>query len=81
MTQFDSPEVIINSIDGGVRISWAAVNGATRYLVYGSNDSDTGFSQIAQVTGTQYDDTSAVPYRFFYVTAADGALARDNRSK
>jgi hypothetical protein len=79
--QLDSPVVTIENITEGVRLSWSAIIGAAKYIVYGSIEPETGYSQIAEVTGNQYTDISAMPFRFYYVTAADGAAVRNNLSK
>jgi hypothetical protein len=76
ISSIDSPVVTIETVTGGVRLNWTAITGATRYLVYASENPATGYVQIAQVTGTQYDDTLALQHRYYYVTAATGAPAR-----
>lgn len=72
----NAPEVAIEHISGGCRLSWPAVNGATRYKVYGSANPDTGFSLITETTNTQYIDSAINPCLFYRVIAADGAPAR-----
>lgn len=41
------------------RVTWTAVPGATKYRVYGRTGTDGTVTQMAEVTGTQYDDTGA----------------------
>lgn len=74
--QLSAPEVSVSHTGTGCRVSWPAVNGATRYLVLASDECEDGFVQIAEVTTTQYTDTSAHNTRFYKVIAADGAPAR-----
>jgi len=66
-----APEVTIETVTNGVRLSWPAVNGASAYKIYGSDDPNSGFALITSVTGTQYTDTAAQTFKFYRVTATD----------
>jgi hypothetical protein len=79
--QLDAPQITVEHVTQGCRLSWDVISGATRYIVYASDNCDDGFVQIAEVTATQYTDTSAIPHRFYKVTAADGAPARAGINK
>ena len=54
----------INATDGSsasyVRVSWNSVNNASSYIVYRSNGSEGVYSQIASISSSPYDDSSAV---------------------
>jgi hypothetical protein len=67
------PVVTITKVPTGIRLSWPVVNGATRYLVYSSNQIDSGFGTPIEVSANEYIDTSANPFRFYYVKAATAA--------
>jgi fibronectin type 3 domain-containing protein len=44
-----------------IRVTWSSVSGATRYEVWRAT-TDTGVAtQVAETTGTSFDDTAAVP--------------------
>jgi len=73
-----APEVSIEKVTQGIRLFWTAVDGATRYIVYGSSEPDDGFTQITEITATEYIDISSNPFHFYRVMAADDALAARN---
>ena len=73
-----APEVSIEKVTQGVRLFWPAVDGATRYKIQGSFDPDSGFSQIVEISATEYIDTVANPYRFYRVIATDSVAAGRN---
>ncbi|MFO7660735.1 MAG: hypothetical protein R6V77_07465, partial [Candidatus Cloacimonadaceae bacterium] len=66
-----APEVTIEKVTTGVRISWQPVSGANSYMVYGSADPYSGYSLITNTDTTQYTDTSVNLFRFYYVVATD----------
>jgi hypothetical protein len=66
---------ITNQLEGN-QLSWASVSGATRYLVFASDNIASGYVQIASVTSTQYIDTAVNSYRFYYVVATNNPAAR-----
>jgi len=52
---------------GQCKLSWSAIDGATRYYVYRSTSSSSGFEKIASTTKTAYTDTSAkVGTKYYY---------------
>jgi hypothetical protein len=75
-SNIDSPVLTISSEPEGALLSWGAVTGATRYIVYASDNPFTGFVQIASVTLTEYTDITSNPYRFYNVVATNNPAAR-----
>ncbi|MFB3844138.1 MAG: C25 family cysteine peptidase [Candidatus Cloacimonadaceae bacterium] len=74
----DAPVVTIETISGGVRLSWTPVSGANSYLIYAANDPYSTFDEIGVVTGTQFTDTAAVTHRFYNVVASNVAGTSKN---
>ena len=69
---FDSPINVTISVIGSIlTINWDAVNGATSYKVYSSNDSYTGFAEDITGTfaGTSWSTSVFNEKKFYYVTA------------
>ena len=60
-----APTAKIMNSNGKPRISWSAVNGATKYWVYKSVDGKT-FERCGTTTNTSYVDTSASLGRKYY---------------
>ena len=61
------PSVSLTNSTSGVKISWGKVTGATSYNVYRRTTSGD-WSQIKNVTGTSYTDTSAKAGTTYYYT-------------
>ena len=61
------PSVSLSNSTSGVKISWGKVTGATSYNVYRRTTSGN-WSQIKNVTGTSYTDTSAKAGTTYYYT-------------
>ncbi len=57
--------VITNNTDK-VSISWNSVVNAEKYYIYRSTSSSGTYDELANVTGTSYNDTSATPLTFYY---------------
>ncbi len=72
----EAPVVTIHKVTEGIRLSWDAVPVATQYYVYSSVSYDSGFTQIAVVTATEFIDTSLAPACFYKVVASDGITLR-----
>lgn len=69
---FDSPINVIISVSGSIlTINWDAVNGATSYKIYSSDDSYTGFLEDITGTfaGTSWSTSVINEKKFYYVTA------------
>ena len=64
---------------GSIALAWSAASGASHYAVYRSQTSGSGYVKLADVTTSNYVDTTATKgTRFYYVvTALDSA---DNES-
>ena len=50
----NQPKLIGERSNGGVKLSWAKVAGATSYTVYVSTNQNTGYKKAATVKGTSY---------------------------
>jgi len=72
-----APVVTIEKVTEGIRLSWSEVSGATRYKILSSSLPDSGFTQITEVTATQFIDTALNPNLFYQVVAANGPSARE----
>ncbi len=62
------PVPVITQATGMITVSWAAVDGATNYEVYGSDNPYSGFGLLTTTAATSYS-TGAVNMKFFYVRA------------
>ncbi len=64
-----------------VAVTWSAVNGATRYLLYRNTNDSSGSSGILSnnVSSTNYDDVSAAPgmQYYYFVRAANSVCTGD----
>lgn len=72
----ESPVVSIEQLPEGMKLSWAAVPGATRYNVYCSMTPYGVYLPIAQVTACEYLDINVNDACFYRVVASDGSLSR-----
>lgn len=72
----ETPIPVIEHVAEGVKISWSPVSNATQYFIYTSSEANSGFTQIATVTTTEYIDTLSQTACFYKVVAADGSPAR-----
>ncbi len=69
---FGSPTNVTISVSGSnLTINWDAVNGATSYMVYSSDDSYTGFLEdiTGTLTGTSWSTSVINEKKFYYITA------------
>lgn len=65
----------LSNVDGGIKITWNKVSGATSYVIYRSGPIDSGTKKIATVKGTSYIDKKVVvggDY-YYYVIAVKGS--------
>jgi len=62
------PDPVISQAAGMITVSWATVDGATNYEVYGSDNPYSGFTLLDTVGVTSYS-TAALNMKFFYVRA------------
>ena len=63
-----APRVTIgnSSASGKPQLTWAAVNGATKYEIYRSTQQGTGYSLLGTTTSTSYVNTGAAVGKTYY---------------
>ncbi len=76
--QLSIPNVTIEKVTQGVKISWLPVSNATRYIVKGSSSPNGGFTQISEVVATEYIETTPGLFGYYQIIAANGATSRDH---
>ncbi|MBE6796085.1 MAG: hypothetical protein E7533_05830 [Ruminococcaceae bacterium] len=54
--------------DGGIKISWGKVSGATKYRVYRKASGETSWSKLADTTKTSFEDTSVAEGKVYTYT-------------
>lgn len=72
----NAPELNVQKHTSGIRLHWPAITGANSYLVYGSQNPNNGFVQIAEVSSTEYIDISGNQNYFYKIVATD-EISRD----
>lgn len=68
-TSVDSPEPLIIRSDGGLRLSWQAVNGASSYRVEAAEEPDGVYIFVAETSALELEITLDRSRSFFRVTA------------
>jgi hypothetical protein len=61
--------VSITSSAADVTVSWNAVSGATKYIIYSSSDPEGTFTYETETTGLSYTAGVSSSKKFYYVTA------------
>ena len=77
----DAPDILSTiSGDGVVDLSWSPVAGATGYLVYSAVTSGGPYTEIADIAGTSFSDTTVIndTTYFYVVTAYNAEQASEN---
>ena len=71
-----TPTLTLAQGTGGVDLSWTAIDGSTRYKVYGSIDpyAIDPWELVATVTSNAYTYTGTDSYKFFKVVAENGLI-------
>ena len=75
ITSLICPDFTLTNSASGISISWDQVSGAQNYRIYRRNSATDGWTQLAEITGTSYSDTTAeagVTY-YYTVRAFDGS--------
>lgn len=65
-----APQISAVSEASGVKIAWAAVPGASKYMVYRSASKKGGYKLIGMVAELQFADSSAKPAKKYYKVKA-----------
>ena len=65
MTTIETPTVSITTANGKPKITWKAVTGADKYIVYRSTDGKT-YKQYTYTTKTSYTNTGAASGKKYY---------------
>ena len=71
VVKLDTPVISgLTKIDGGIRITWKAVESADFYEVWRSTDPNGNFKMIASdIKDLQFDDLTELPMAFYYIRA------------
>ncbi|MBN2789187.1 MAG: carboxypeptidase regulatory-like domain-containing protein [Candidatus Delongbacteria bacterium] len=75
----DAPVNVVTSISGStLTLDWDAVNNATYYLVYASDDPYGEFTLTSMVTTNSYNVDVSVAKLFYYIVASNNQLAKEH---
>lgn len=67
----ETPEVNIECLENGVKLTWNPIQGAVRYLVLSSNQPDSGFTQHADTHNCEFIHITDENNRFYKIIATD----------
>ena len=69
VTYLDNPQISVDKLPDSIRISWEAVEDATKYLIYRALDPYGDFSLIAETSALYWVDQDLHLRAFYYVKA------------
>jgi len=64
----EMPEVTLDKVDEGVKLTWNAIDGTAKYRVFRKAEGEAKFTALAKVSGTTYIDKNVEAGKTYYYT-------------